>query len=396
MKKALGVLLVLCMVASLFAAGQKEAAAAPVAEKKISAEEQWAIDNGLNLDESMNALYEKAKTESGECVVYTISTRTPNVAKLFMEQYPGLKVTVYTISSDELKEKFQREYNAGVAGADLIHSKEELGDWTVDFFDAGILHNYEPASIFANVDKQYMTITPFIMESLAWYYNTESGKPLNNWWELTTPEYQGHFVIQDASSNSAYLALYTMMVEHPEVMAGAYKELFGKDIVLDKDEPNAGYAFIKRMLANKPIVADRSDEVVELVGTKGQAQPPVGYASSVKVRNAASKGWALNYNLNVKPVSGMYVQNFLGIVNGCKHPNTAKMFIRFLLGGDDGKGPGYTPFGTTGTWSYRPENPESKGNGPLSEVLKSSFTPDYAYIYEHHIEVRDYYVAHLK
>lgn len=92
----------------------------------------------------------------------------------------------------------------------------------------------------------------------------------------------------------------------------------------------------------------------------------------------------------------MYVLNFFGIVNGCKHPNIAKMFIRYLMGGDDGKGKGYTRFGTTGTWSVRPECPPSKGNAPLDEALSKYYTPDYNYIYEHYIEVRDYYIAHLK
>lgn len=372
------------------------AEAPKLVEKKVSVEEQWAIDNGLYLDESMDALYEKAKQESGEMVVYTISSRTEKVAKKFMETYPGLKVTVYNISSDELKEKFQREYEAGIDGADLIHSKEVLGDWMNDFFKPGILHNYMPDTIYKNVDKSFKAMTPFIMEALAWYYNTESGKPLSSWWEVTTPEYKGKFVMQDAADNTAYLAVYTLLTEHADEMAKAYKDYFGKDIVLDADEPNAGYAFIKRMLANSPINADRSDEVVELVGTKGQAAPPVGYASSVKVRNSESKGWALNYDLNVAPTTGMYVMNFFGIVNNCKHPNIAKMFIRYLMGGDDGKGPGYTSFGTTGTWSVRPENPPSPGNAPLEEAMSKFFTPDYAYIYEHHIEVRDYYIAHLK
>ena len=381
MKKTLVLTMALLALAgTLFAQGGAEAAK-PAEENKVSAEEQWAIDNGLYLDESMDELYEKAKKEDGPMVVYTISSRTEKVGKKFMQDYPGVDVTVYNISSDELKEKFQREYEAGIDGADLIHSKEVLGDYKVDFFDQGILHNYMPDSIYKNVDPRFKSMTPFIIEALTWFYNTESGQPLKNWWELTDPKNKGKFVLQDAADNTAYLAVY--------------KDYYGKDIVLDKDEPNAAYAFIKRMEANSPINADRSDEVVELVGTKGQAAPPVGYASSVKVRKGPENNWALAYDQNVEPSSGMYVLNFFGIVNNCKHPNSAKMFIRYLMGGDDGKGPGYTPFGTTGTWSVRPECPPSKGNAPLDEALAKYYTPDYNYIYDHYIEVRDYYIAHL-
>lgn len=397
-KRLLALTTLLALATGLFAGGAKEAApaAAETGTDTVSAEEQWAIDNGLYEDETMDALYEKAKAETGSMVVYTISSRTEKAAKEFMSEYPGLDVTVYNISSDELKEKFQREYEAGIAGADLIHSKEVLGDYKVDFFDTGILHNYMPDSIYGNVNKRFKSMTPFIIEALTWFYNTERGKPLKNWWELTDPKNKGKFVLQDAADNTAYLAVYTLFTQHPEDMAKAYKDYYGKDIVLDKDEPNAGFAFIKRMEANSPINADRSDEVVQLVGTKGQADPPVGYASSVKVRKGEENNWALAYNQDVEPSSGMYVLNFFGIVNGCKHPNIAKMFIRYLMGGDDGKGKGYTRFGTTGTWSVRPECPPSKGNAPLDEALSKYYTPDYNYIYEHYIEVRDYYIAHLK
>lgn len=396
MKRTLIVALMMLFIAgSLFAQGGKETAPA-AAGSTVSAEEQWAIDNGLYEDESMEVLYEKAKAETGSMVVYTISSRTEKNAKAFMEKYPGTNVTVYEISSDELKEKFQREYEAGVDGADLIHSKEVLGDYIVDFFNEGILHNYTPDSIYGNVDAKYKEITPFIMEIEAWFYNTETGKPLTNWWELTTPEYTGRFVVQDAADNSAYLGVYTTLVQHADDMAAAYKDFFGTDIVLDKDEPNAGYAFIKRMLANKPIVADSSNEVVELTGTKGQANPPVGYGSSVKVRNSASKGWALSYNLDVKPSTGMYIMNFFGVVNNCKHPNTAKMFIKYLMGEEDGQGEGYKAYGTEGTWSIRPENPASPGNTTLENALKTVYVPDYDFIYNNHIDVRDYYISHLK
>lgn len=159
-KRLLALTTLLALATGLFAGGAKEAApaAAETGTDTVSAEEQWAIDNGLYEDETMDALYEKAKAETGSMVVYTISSRTEKAAKEFMSEYPGLDVTVYNISSDELKEKFQREYEAGIAGADLIHSKEVLGDYKVDFFDTGILHNYMPDSIYGNVNKRFKSI----------------------------------------------------------------------------------------------------------------------------------------------------------------------------------------------------------------------------------------------
>lgn len=268
MKKILALILSLIMILGV-------SAAALAGEK----EDKWAEENGLNLDESMDELYEKAKAE-GKVVIYTISSRTQKVANAFMEAYPGIEVEVYDISSGTLKEKFLTEYDSGIHTVDILHSKEQVGEYTFEIFADGKLHNYQPASIFGNVPESYMTLTPLMLELNLWFYNTEVYEtcPITSWWDLTKEEWRGKVVYQDAQGNDAYCAPLTAMVQHADEMAADYEKVFGKPIELEADEPNAGYAFIKRFLANGPILAKGSDEVIELVGAAGQTNPQIGRA----------------------------------------------------------------------------------------------------------------------
>ena len=382
MKKFLALMMALVLllsVAQLALAGEKE--------------EQWAIDNGLYLDEPMDELYEKAK-EEGKVVIYTISSRTQKVANAFMEEYPGITVEVYDISSGTLKEKFVTEYEGDIHTVDILHSKEQVGEYTFEIFGEGMLHNYQPASIFGNVPESYLTLTPLMLELNLWFYNTEVYEecPITSWWDLTKEEWRGRVVYQDAAKNDAYCAPLTAMVQHADEMAADYERVFGQPIVLDADEPNASYAFIKRFLANDPIMASGSDEVIELVGSKGQANPPVGYSSSVKLRKT-SDGYAINYAPDKMNVSnGIPALNFVSIANECEHPNAAKLFIKYWLGGEDGQGAGYAPLVSLGSWSVRPENPSAEGNIALADI--PLWDIDFEFIYENIEDVRDYWIAH--
>lgn len=355
--------------------------------------DDWAIANGLDKDESMETLYEAAKQE-GSLVIYTISSRTQKVAAAFMEEYPGINVEVKDISASELKVQYQTEYESGVRNVDILHSKEVTGDYIAEVFPEGLLHNYRPDSIFKNTTA-YMNYTPLLMELNIWFYNTEvyDTCPFTSWWALTTEEWTGRVVFQDPVSNVAYAGCLTAMLDHTEEMAADYKEYFGKEIELAEDEPNAAYAWIKRFLANKPVIAKGSDEVIELVGAKGQTKPPVGYASSVKLRKAQESGYAVGATPETLKVStGIPALNFVAIADEAPHPNAAKLFIKYWLGGEDGQGKGYSFLVSAGTWAVRPENPSSEDNVPLSEI--NLWEPDFNSIYKNIGDVTDYWTKH--
>ncbi len=367
--------------------------AAPVAlagEKETA----WATENGLYLDESMEALYEKAKAE-GSLVIYTISSRTAKVANSFKQAYPGIEVEVKDISASTLKEQYVTEYEANIRNVDILHSKEVTGDYIKEIFPEGWLHSYRPASIFGNVDASYSAYAPLLIELNIWFYNTEvyDTCPFTSWWDLTTEKWAGRVVFQDPVSNVAYSALLTAMVQHADQMAADYEKVFGTPIVLAADEPTAAHAWIKRFLANKPIIAKGSDEVIELVGAAGQTNPPVGYASSVKLRKAQESGYKVGGTPTTLSVSnGIPALNFIAIANECPHPNAAKLFIKYWMGGEDGKGVGYSPLVSAGSWSVRPENPVYEGNDNLADV--PLWAADFDFIYDNILDVEDYWTVH--
>lgn len=105
------------------------------------------------------------------------------------------------------------------------------------------------------------------------------------------------------------------------------------------------YAFIKRFLANAPIIAKGSDEVIELVGAAGQENSPVGYASSVKLRKAVESGYRGGATPTMlQPSNGIPALNFISIINNCPHLNAAKLFIKYWMGGEDGQCKDYSFF----------------------------------------------------
>lgn len=90
--------------------------------------------------------------------------------------------------------------------------------------------------------------------------------------------------------------------------------------------------------------------------------------------------------------NGIPALNFVAITNECAHPNAAKLFIKYWLGGEDGKGEGYSPLVSLGSWAVRPENPEAEGNIALKDI--PLWDVDFEYIYQNIEDVRDYWIAH--
>ncbi len=353
----------------------------------------WAEDVGLNLDESSEELYQKALDEEGGTVtIYSISSRMPRVKESFEKDYPGMTLEVYDINANDLSTKLLTEYNAGIRTADVIHSKEQTGDYVNNFFDKGILHNYQPESIFSGVDEKYLAdITPLYMESDWWFYNDEvyQEAPITNWWDLTKPEWKGKFVLQDPTSTVSYMALFTTMVQHAEDMEIAYKEAYGEDIVLDDDEPTAAHAWIKRILANDPVVFESNNEVIQAIG-EGTTSQLVGYTPSSKYREKEDKGWNIEaiYDGFI-PQTGTTFLNFVAVVDEAPHPSGAKLLIRYLLGDEDGNGNGIQPFNTVGGWPLRPETTLAEGNVLLEDL--DLWTLDYDYVYSNLQELQDYW-----
>ncbi len=356
-------------------------------------ETDWEISSGIyNTDETDEELYELAK-EEGSVTIYSISSRTPKVVEAFNEKYPGVVAESYDIKTNELLEKVTREHEAGQNVADVVHVKDEDGTIWNEYIPQKIFYNYKPADILSHIDSTYTeTQTPLYIELTQFFYNTEAypdGCPITNIWELTNEEWKGRIVMQNPLDNTSWNAWVTGFTvgDVPEQLEAAYKELYGEDLVLSSGCENAGYELWKRIYDNEPIFASSSDECAEAIGAKGQENPPVGFSASSKIRKNADNDWVLGA-ANLYPTIGIPAVNTLYVVEGCEHPNAAKLLIRYMMGGVDGDLSGYEPFNTLGGWPVRDDIDPAEGSTPLSEYNVA--TADAEEIYMNVQNVRDF------
>ncbi len=363
------------------------------AEGTLELTEWEKSSNIFKTDETEDELYELAKKE-GKVTVYSISSRITKVAKAFEEKYPGITVEPFDISTNELLEKVSREYDADQHVADAIHIKDEDGTLLNEYVMKRKFYNYQPEAIMKHIEEQYKkTATPLYIEQIELFYNAEAnpdGPPLTNIWELTDPKWKGRIMMQNPLDNLSWGSWITSFCvgEVPEQLEKAYKELYGKDLELSEGSENAGYELLKRIHDNKPIYTSSGEEIAESVGTKGQANPPIGFSSSSKLRKNKDNDWALA-PINLYPTVGMPAVNTVYVVGECKHPNAAKLFLRFMMGGDDGTSAGYKEFNTLGGWPVRDDIQPVEGSMPLSELNTAAYKP--TEIYNHINSVRDFW-----
>jgi iron(III) transport system substrate-binding protein len=355
---------------------------------------EWAkankIDDGSQTEDE---LYELAKQE-GEVTVYSISSRITSVKTSFEKQYPGITVNAFDISSNELYEKVTREYEAGIYNADLVHIKDEDGAIYQEMVLPGNFNLYYPVDICAHIpEKARRYAMPLYVELAQWFYNSElySAPPVTSWWDLTKPEWKSRLVLQDPLSANTYLINFTAFVENAKLFEEDYERVFGEKIQLSPECPTAGHELIKRLMDNDLIFESSSDAVCEAVGTKGQKGPGLlGWAASSKLRKNESDGWVLA-PINITPATSLQNQNNLYIVDHAPHPNAAKLLLRWMIGGTDGKADGFKPFNTLGGWSVRDDVIPAKGNPPLSELR--TFEGDPNYLYANVPEIKDFWIS---
>lgn len=398
--KSITAVLSLSLVFSLTACGsQSHSQNAVENPNKLAAEgkleqTEWEKQSGIfNTNESDAELYEKARAE-GKVTIYSISSRIGKIAAAFQKKYPDIQVESFDIATNELLEKVTREYNAGQRVADVIHIKDLDGSIFEEYIRTRKFYNYQPRSIMEHMKAEYTeTQTPLYIELTQLFYNQEAfpdAPPVQNIWELTQPKWKGRVMMQNPLDNISWGAWITgfCVGTVPEKLEKAYKDLTGEALTLSEDCPNAGYEFLKRLHNNNPIFTASSDEIAQSVGTRGQANPPIGFSASSKIRKNKDNNWCLAA-VNLIPTTGIPAINTIYVVGECEHPNAAKLLVRFMLGGTDGDTSGYDYFNTLGGWPVRDDIQPAKGSTPFDQMNVSPFMPKD--IYENINSVRDFW-----
>lgn len=297
------------------------------------------------------------------------------------------------MSTNEMIEKITREQEAGLYNVDVVFIKDAGGTVSQELVGEGVLHPYKPADITSKLAPGFESSPglPFYFSLRTVFYNTEvyQESPITNWWDLTDEQWKGKVVIDDPMLSADTMDLLVTMVANGEDMAAAYKEKYGEDIELSGTE-NAGYEFIKRLLANDPVFVKSSDDVVTAVGTPGQQDPPIGISTSSKSRNIVDKGFKMAFAYDVAPKMSVAATSYLYVADQASNPSAAKLLIRWMAGEADGKAEGFRPYNVLGSWSTRTDisQPEQRTTDELN-----LWSYDGAFLYQNTQKVIDFVLA---
>ena len=371
MKKMFVTLLALSMAAGVFANGSKETAPAQAAEEKPMTQEEIIA----------------AAKQEGDLTIYTPSSRHSQMGEQFGAQY-GLKVTTTQLKDIEMVEKVSQEAKANLDGADVVFAQDGARVYP-ELIATGYVTSYTPDDLKSKIPAMYQNPQVWDLCVKAFVYNNETaGQPITNVWQLTEPEWSGRVQMKDAYSEAVNMNFFTMITrdDWAKKISDAYKHLYGKDLVLDKDSPNAGYQWIKAMYKNGMVLGKSDTTIAENIGAKGQATQLVGLFTKNKLRNAASKNLALAPCYKVEPFSGFYYPIYCFIPSNSRSVNAAKLFIQYNLGPE-----GWKAFNKgIGDYSPNPDNVNQFDPVSLEEWGNMLVFEDPAWCAEHRPEVEEF------
>jgi len=328
--------------------GGSEAAptdAAP-AEPELTANEEWAKANGVGpwTPETEDwAAVEAAAKEEGSVCVYSNSSKIEKLIEPWNELYPDIKLDCG--DTDGISTKMQAEQEAGNVVGDVWFNSD--GHILFGLFKPNqwLWWYIPPGVVVTDATEE----RPYAMQRHSvdvWGYNQEvhpEGCPLTNWWELTEPELAGKVFIENPLVDPSTTAKISLIVEHADEMAQAYKDLYGKEWTEDEmagpDDfgvapENAGYLFLRKLARNNPVLEPGGDEVDEAYASLGMdpsQEPGYGFTGWDSYETTLEGELAMAPCLTIEPSVGIKKNSYLGIANGAPHPNAAKLFIQFAL-----------------------------------------------------------------
>lgn len=270
--------------------------------------------------QDLQTLIDGAKGEPPTTVL-AVTGKIVDQAEAFSAKY-GLNVTGRKVNEAAQADLLIREHEAGniQTSVSLAADAAVIG---ADLLDRGIVQSWAPEDIDlpdAARDPLVVVTDPHV-----WAYNSAAydACPVANVWELTTPEWQRRVAIMDPLDKPNYADWFNQLeTSHDAAMADAYRAQFGTAF----DGESATAAWVEAFAANAPLVAD-STGVAEAVGA-AQDAPFFGMVSVAKFRD---EGLDLAICDGIAPFAGWLYPGLGVIASGTPSPNTAKLFIHYLL-----------------------------------------------------------------
>lgn len=313
-------------------------------------------------EEPLSAIEARAKAE-GSVIVWSLSSRLEETGKAFQEKY-GIKCEVQSMGTQDLIKKVRLDQNAKGFNAD-VYLFGDAPEVLATIVKQGLVWPWSSPEMNQAIPPELRVGLPtHHVSAVGLIYNSEkyAEPPVKNWWDLTTPEWKGRVVMKDLKKAGGDLNLFTAFIQHDAELRSAYKARFGEDLVAEGPK-GAGYEYLRRLLANGPIFTASGSEAADMVGAGNVANPPVGLMTLGKVRYKGERSLNLKWAPGLVPTSGLAYPDPIGVANGAKHPDAAKLFIEFALGIE-----GYKPYMEYGTWPARTDVPLPEEMMPLREA----------------------------
>jgi len=391
MKKArfLSLLLALSLLLSLAACGGGPGPASPASEPSSSAPpaegapaepaggpqdseffgpiyDEWSDKT----DEELYALAIEEVKKEGKINVYATSSKMMKAKDSWLEAYPELDIEIMDMDQDEVLEKCVLEANANNIRGDVLQAKDVNGDVFFDYYEEGYCSAFYPRDISALVDEDLLRYGyPLYASQSFWYYNPAAfpdAQPVTNWWQIIERNEDGsqkyRLFTKEIGTETSYLSLFASFIVNADQMERAYKDLYGKDLEYTYDgsgfdfevpERNAGLEYMWRFSQMKMVFIGDGDELVQAVHNSTRDDPALCLASGGKIGNRDESGYNIAWLTNLAPYTGLENCEYMYVVTGCKHPAGARLFIRWITGGADGKSGGLKPFSKEGNWPVR-------------------------------------------
>lgn len=418
MSKSLALLLALCMLFSLVACGNQQTNT-PAQNKGAPQENTPAVEDssffGPIYDDwskmTDEELYEQALEElkDGSSInVYATSSKMLKDKETFEEAFPGLTVEIMDLDSDEVLQKCVLEADSGNVQGDVLQVKDVNGQVFFEYYEDGYIAPFYPEDICSHISEDLLRYGyPLYASQSFWYYNTEAfpeNQPIDSWWQIIERNDDGsqkyRLFAKEIGSETAYLSLFASFIVNAEQMEANYKEVYGEDLeytydasgfAFDVPENNAGVEYLWRFSQMKITFIGDGDELVKAVHNSTADDPALALASAGKISNRDDSGYNIAW-LVLNPYNGLQNIEYMYVVNNCKHPAGARLFIRYVTGGADGESGGFKPFQKEGNWPVRDD---VKNKNDMTLVELNAKEPDLAAIYNVFLDAQDMWLYWL-
>jgi len=415
MKKFFALLLSLSMVLSLAACGSKGNSNDSQTDGETASDLHlgYDINTGENhygpyydewSDKTDEELYEEALKEDTTINVYATSSKMLKVEEGFEAAYPGLDLVISDLKTDEVLSKAKIEHDTGNITADVLQTKDVNGNVFHEWYNQDILEPYYPKDICSHIDEGNLKYGyPLYASQSMWYYNTKAfpdGQPIHSWWEIIEKNEDGtqkyRLFTKEIGQESAYLSLFASFINNADEMAQSYKDTYGKDLEytydassfeFDVPENNAGVEYLWRFSQAKMTFIGDGDELVLAVHNSTAEDPALCLASAGKIGNRDESGYDIAWCLNLEPYTALLNLECLFIAKGTNSPAGARLFIRYVTGGADGKSEGMKPFKKEGNWPIRDDVEDKKNPAKLTEL--GARANDLSAIYDIYLDVQE-------